>query len=127
MISNLWSSVISLEQIKYVHGHLILNHLIDGKKMKLLQINSSVRSEGSHSNRLSKVLVERLLAANPGAALTVQRFFGRQHDDGRLEFTHRVHFSGPLGGLFAALLGRGFMRQLPEVMTKLQQLAQDSG
>jgi FMN-dependent NADH-azoreductase len=61
-----------LEHIKYVHGHLILNHFIEGKKMKLLQINSSVRSEGSHSNRLSKVLVERLLTANPGAALTVR-------------------------------------------------------
>ena len=63
----------------------------------------------------------------PGATLTVRRFFGRQHDDGRLEFTHHVRFSGPLGGVFAALLGRGFMRQLPEVMTKLRQLAESSG
>lgn len=60
----------------------------------------------------------------PGATLTVRRFFGRGQDGGRLEFTHRVGFSGPLGGLFAALLGRGFMRQLPEVMTKLRQLAE---
>ena len=63
----------------------------------------------------------------PLAALTVRRFFGRKHEDGRLEFTHHVAFSGTLGGLFAALLGRGFMRQLPEVMTKLRQLAESSG
>ena len=63
----------------------------------------------------------------PLATLTVGRFFGREHDDGRLEFTHRVAFSGPLAPLFAALLGRGFMWQLPDVMAKLRQLAESSG
>jgi Polyketide cyclase / dehydrase and lipid transport len=61
----------------------------------------------------------------PGAALSVQRSITREHDDGRLEFTHRVRFTGALGGVFAAILGPSFMRQLPEVMHELQWLAED--
>jgi FMN-dependent NADH-azoreductase len=40
--------------------------------MKILQINSSARTEGSHSTRLANTLVERLRAANPQASLTVR-------------------------------------------------------
>jgi hypothetical protein len=61
----------------------------------------------------------------PGAALTIQRSITREHADGRLEFTHRVQFSGALGRVFAALLGPGFMKQLPEVMHELQRLTEE--
>lgn len=37
--------------------------------MNILQINSSARTEGSHSTRLANALVERLLAATPEAKL----------------------------------------------------------
>jgi FMN-dependent NADH-azoreductase len=40
--------------------------------MKILQINSSARSEGSHSTRLAHDIVERLAAANPGAAVVLR-------------------------------------------------------
>ena len=40
--------------------------------MNILQINSSARSEGSHSSRLATALVERVRASNPGASLTVR-------------------------------------------------------
>ena len=61
----------------------------------------------------------------PGAVLTIQRSITQEHPDGRIEFTHRVRFTGALGGVFAALLGPGFMKQLPEVMHELQRLAED--
>lgn len=40
--------------------------------MKILQINSSARAEGSHSTRLANALVERLSAAQPQATVTVR-------------------------------------------------------
>lgn len=40
--------------------------------MKILQINSSARSEGSQSSRLASTIVERLQAAQPDAELTVR-------------------------------------------------------
>ncbi|HCE08963.1 MAG TPA: FMN-dependent NADH-azoreductase [Oxalobacteraceae bacterium] len=40
--------------------------------MKILQINSSARAENSHSTRLANTLVERLLADQPQAELTVR-------------------------------------------------------
>lgn len=40
--------------------------------MKILQINSSARSEGSQSTRLANTIVERLRAAQPNAELTVR-------------------------------------------------------
>jgi FMN-dependent NADH-azoreductase len=40
--------------------------------MKILQINSSARTEGSHSTRLANTLVERLRAAEPDATLMVR-------------------------------------------------------
>jgi FMN-dependent NADH-azoreductase len=40
--------------------------------MNILQINSSARSEGSHSTQLGNTIIERLQAANPGATLTVR-------------------------------------------------------
>ncbi len=63
----------------------------------------------------------------PGAALTVKRSITREHKDGRFEFTHQVRFSGPLGFLFAAILGSGFMQQLPSVMHELQRLSENHG
>ena len=47
--------------------------------MNILQINSSARSEGSHSSRLASTLVERLRSALPGAATatTTVRDLGR--------------------------------------------------
>ncbi len=40
--------------------------------MKILQINSSARTTGSHSTRLAEQIVERLQAAQPEAALTLR-------------------------------------------------------
>jgi hypothetical protein len=57
----------------------------------------------------------------PGAKLTVKRYFS-----GEAAFTHHVTFSGPLGFLFAALLGRGFMKALPPVMENLKRMAEAS-
>jgi FMN-dependent NADH-azoreductase len=40
--------------------------------MKILQVNSSARSDASHSSRLSSAMVQRIRAENPGATLTVR-------------------------------------------------------
>ena len=40
--------------------------------MKILQINSSARLDGSHSTRLASAITQGLQAANPGAVLTVR-------------------------------------------------------
>jgi FMN-dependent NADH-azoreductase len=40
--------------------------------MKILQINSSARADGSHSTRLANTIVERLRAGQPEAALSVR-------------------------------------------------------
>lgn len=40
--------------------------------MNILQINSSVRTEGSHSSRLAASLVEQVRAAHPGAVVTLR-------------------------------------------------------
>ena len=47
--------------------------------MKILQINSSARADGSHSTRLANTVVERVLASlpNPGAASITVRDLGR--------------------------------------------------
>ncbi|MBC3869628.1 FMN-dependent NADH-azoreductase [Undibacterium oligocarboniphilum] len=47
--------------------------------MNILQINSSARSQGSHSNRLGNLLSARLLAANPGASLTLRDLGSQPH------------------------------------------------
>jgi FMN-dependent NADH-azoreductase len=51
--------------------------------MNILQINSSARSwangQGSQSTRLANELVERLLAANPGASLTLRDLTANPH------------------------------------------------
>jgi Polyketide cyclase / dehydrase and lipid transport len=62
--------------------------------------------------------------ALPAAKLTVHRFLTIPPSNAQLEFTHRVRFGGPLGWLWAALLGRGFMRQLEPVMLKLKTIAE---
>ena len=40
--------------------------------MNILQINSSARTDGSHSTKLANALVERIRADNPGATLTLR-------------------------------------------------------
>jgi FMN-dependent NADH-azoreductase len=40
--------------------------------MKILQINASARSQGANSTRLANRITERLLAANPGAEVTLR-------------------------------------------------------
>ena len=40
--------------------------------MNILQVNSSVRTEGSHSTQLAEALTARIRAANPAAVLTVR-------------------------------------------------------
>lgn len=51
--------------------------------MNILQVNSSARSwtngQGSQSTRLANELVERLLAANPGATLTLRDLTSNPH------------------------------------------------
>ncbi len=53
----------------------------------------------------------------PGARLVVRRYFSKK--DNSLIFVHNVRFEGKLGFVFAQLLGRGFMRELPLVMERL--------
>ena len=68
--------------------------------MNILQINSSARTEGSHSTKLANALVERLQAATPDATLTVRDlgrtphpmldvtvFFNRRFSGGSLAVT----------------------------------------
>jgi len=40
--------------------------------MKILQINASARREGANSTRVANRVVERLVAANPGATVTLR-------------------------------------------------------
>jgi FMN-dependent NADH-azoreductase len=40
--------------------------------MNILQVNSSARTEGSHSTTLAKALVDRIRADHPGATVTVR-------------------------------------------------------
>ena len=47
--------------------------------MNILQINSSARTEGSHSTRLANILVERLRAAEPEATLIVRDLARNPH------------------------------------------------
>lgn len=56
--------------------------------MKILQINSSARAEGSHSTRLANALVERIRAAQPEATLNVRDLGRSPHpmlDEGALQ------------------------------------------
>jgi len=47
--------------------------------MNILQIKSSARGGASHSNRLADALVARLLAAHPGASVTVRDLAANPH------------------------------------------------
>lgn len=47
--------------------------------MKVLQINSSARGEGSNSTRVANTIVERLRAANPGASVVVRDLARNPH------------------------------------------------
>jgi len=47
--------------------------------MKILQINSSARSEGSNSTRVANAIVERLRASNPNASLVVRDLARNPH------------------------------------------------
>ncbi len=47
--------------------------------MKVLQINSSARGEGSNSTRVANKIVERLRAANPGASVVVRDLARNPH------------------------------------------------
>lgn len=40
--------------------------------MKVLQINASARREGANSTKLANTVVERLVAAHPGASVTLR-------------------------------------------------------
>lgn len=60
----------------------------------------------------------------PLGQLEIQRFLTEKN--GQLEFTHRVRFLGLSAGLFAALLGKGFMQELPVVMQNLKTMAEKS-
>ncbi len=65
-----------------------------------------------------------MTTALPLGQLEIRRFLTEQN--GQLEFTHRVRFLGLSAGLFAALLGKGFMQELPVVMQNLKVMAEKS-
>ena len=50
----------------------------------------------------------------------------RDADGGGLELYQRVSFSGPLGGVFGFIIGRGMKRDMPGAMRKLLELAEAS-
>ncbi len=60
--------------------------------------------------------------ALPLARLNVKRFFESNSTETR--FTHEVWIDGVLGGVFAILLGKNFMRLLPSVMEEVKRLAE---
>ena len=64
--------------------------------------------------------------ALPFARLNVQRFFesSSKKSSPETRFTHEVWFDGLLGGVFAILLGKNFMRLLPSVMEEVKRLAE---
>jgi FMN-dependent NADH-azoreductase len=68
MLSILTSSGLILERIKCAHRHRQPKEDI----MNILQINSSARTEGSHSTRLANAIVERLQATQPQTTHTVR-------------------------------------------------------
>ena len=49
--------------------------------MKILQINSSARIDGSHSTRLANSIVERLRAAQADTTLTVRNLSSTPHPE----------------------------------------------
>jgi FMN-dependent NADH-azoreductase len=57
-----------MERLKYSHTNPIRKDPI----MNILQINSSVRADASHSSRLANEVVQRLLTANPDASLKLR-------------------------------------------------------
>lgn len=57
----------------------------------------------------------------PGARLRIRRDFVDGPDT---TFRHVVSFEGPLAGIWSALLGRGFRRQLPGSMRLLAEQAE---
>ncbi|WP_168733658.1 SRPBCC family protein [Deinococcus sp. Arct2-2] len=61
----------------------------------------------------------------PGAALQVRRVItSTTSTPSSLNFQHQVRFTGPLGFLWARVLGRSFRQILPEVMNQLVQLVE---
>ena len=46
-------------------------------------------------------------------------------ENGHVEFTHRVSFHGPLGFLYAVLMGPSFRKDLPESMRSLARMSED--
>jgi FMN-dependent NADH-azoreductase len=62
------ASVIDFGSVEFKSSQPITEETI----MKILQINSSARSEGSQSARLANTIVERLKAAQPDAELTLR-------------------------------------------------------
>ena len=64
--------------------------------------------------------------ALPLARLNVKRFFESASEGSgtKTRFTHEVWFGGLLGGVFAMLLGKNFMRLLPSVMEEVKRLAE---
>ncbi len=45
-------------------------------------------------------------------------------ENGRIEFVHRVSFHGPMGFLYAFLMGPSFRRELPKAMDTLARMAE---
>jgi hypothetical protein len=61
----------------------------------------------------------------PAAALVLDRSVLPSPADAETQVRHDVRFEGPLGPLFAVLLGRRFRRLLPETLDALVRLAEE--
>ncbi len=57
-------------------------------------------------------------------SLDLQRYFEKS-DIGETIFTHEVNFKGPLTGILFFFLNKSFKKELPLVMNRLKQVAED--
>lgn len=94
-----------------------------------LNVTGRLKSRGSPDSAFTISQVDpghsyTFTTALPLARLDVRRELG--FADAQTCFTHRVSFSGPLGWLFGRVLGPGFQRQLPAVMERLRDLAEQA-
>lgn len=58
----------------------------------------------------------------PLGALHVKRYL--EEKEGKTYFTHEVWFTGPSKGIFGNALGKNYRRILPEVMTRIREIAE---
>lgn len=67
----------------------------------------------------------RIRVRLPAAALVLERSLLASTDRAETQVRHEVRFEGPLGPVFALLLGRRFRRLLPPTLDALVRLAEE--